>query len=363
MIAGMDRAARILISAGFIAGLVLLLINDFVLKQAYPGVVTGKLSDFAGLFIFPMFFAAFWPRRSREICLATALAFVWWKSPWSQPAIDGWNALPLWDVARVVDWADLVALAVLPFSYLYLRALRRARTLDKRSRRLSAALAVAAGFAFVATSQMPDRYSYEGVSGAQFSVASEGRTFEEALDATGLWHRGSGASISIEMEGRCAEATFDHVDRVADESFQIELTSFEDSCGEGRGADRERLAFESQVVARLRGDVAPLEASPPGRGRTQSHSGADATFVLLNAVGEIRAALDKLDLEHRGSGSNLALRMHGCGFEFSLEPVSESESRVSLLQSRDGCAKGAPANVMLTAFRFEIVERIGTVVE
>lgn len=29
----------------------------------------------------------------------------------------GWNASPLWDVARVIDWTDLVALAVLPISY------------------------------------------------------------------------------------------------------------------------------------------------------------------------------------------------------------------------------------------------------
>ena len=31
--------------------------NDHVLKHACPGVVTGKLSDFAGLFFFPLFLA------------------------------------------------------------------------------------------------------------------------------------------------------------------------------------------------------------------------------------------------------------------------------------------------------------------
>ena len=29
--------------------------NDHVLKQHFPGLITGKLSDFAGLFFFPLF--------------------------------------------------------------------------------------------------------------------------------------------------------------------------------------------------------------------------------------------------------------------------------------------------------------------
>ena len=35
----------------------LLLINDHVLKYHYPGWITGKLSDFVGLFVAPLFFA------------------------------------------------------------------------------------------------------------------------------------------------------------------------------------------------------------------------------------------------------------------------------------------------------------------
>lgn len=37
-----------------------LLVNDHVLKAAWPGVVTGKLSDFAGLLFFPLFLQAVW---------------------------------------------------------------------------------------------------------------------------------------------------------------------------------------------------------------------------------------------------------------------------------------------------------------
>jgi len=41
------------------------------------------------------------------------LLFVFWKSTYSQSAIDGWNSLPFFDIARTVDYGDLWALLVL----------------------------------------------------------------------------------------------------------------------------------------------------------------------------------------------------------------------------------------------------------
>ena len=41
-----------------LGAIALLVINDHVLKQAAPGVITGKLSDFAGLAFFPLLLAA-----------------------------------------------------------------------------------------------------------------------------------------------------------------------------------------------------------------------------------------------------------------------------------------------------------------
>jgi hypothetical protein len=37
-----------------------LVLNDHLLKAAWPGLVTGKLSDFAGLLFFPLFLQAAW---------------------------------------------------------------------------------------------------------------------------------------------------------------------------------------------------------------------------------------------------------------------------------------------------------------
>jgi hypothetical protein len=110
---------RVLCSPGFLAALLLLLLNDCALKQLFPGVLTGKLSDFAGLFVFPMFWAAFAPRRRTFAYASTALCFIFWKSSYSQPIIDCWNALPFFNIRRTVDPTDLLALSVLPLSYRY----------------------------------------------------------------------------------------------------------------------------------------------------------------------------------------------------------------------------------------------------
>ena len=51
-------AARSLSHPLALGAIALLVINDHVLKQAVPGVITGKLSDFAGLAFFPLLLAA-----------------------------------------------------------------------------------------------------------------------------------------------------------------------------------------------------------------------------------------------------------------------------------------------------------------
>lgn len=51
-------ASRTLAHPIVLGAIALLVINDHVLKAAYPGFVTGKLSDFAGLVFFPVLLAA-----------------------------------------------------------------------------------------------------------------------------------------------------------------------------------------------------------------------------------------------------------------------------------------------------------------
>ncbi len=76
---------------------------------------------------------------------ATAVLFVFWKTPLSQSWLDVWNSWGLWPLSRVEDAGDLWALCVLPLSWLYAG---RARAINLPTP-LPLAVAV---FAFAATS-------------------------------------------------------------------------------------------------------------------------------------------------------------------------------------------------------------------
>lgn len=110
----------------------LLLLNDHVLKAAAPSWVTGKLSDFAGLFFFPFLLAAAASgpvealRRGRGPGLPPRLAglscfgvtALWFAGMKTMPAVNEWTrTLAGWAAGRpaliVLDPTDLAALVVL----------------------------------------------------------------------------------------------------------------------------------------------------------------------------------------------------------------------------------------------------------
>ncbi len=108
--------ANRLLDPVFLFALGLLLLNDHVLKSAYHNVWTGKLSDFAGLYALAWVGMSMVPSLHKGISWMIAIAFVFWKSPWSAPLIDFWNSSGLLPVSRIEDWSDLIALIVLPLA-------------------------------------------------------------------------------------------------------------------------------------------------------------------------------------------------------------------------------------------------------
>src|SRR4029079_2706594 len=80
----------LLASPGVLFGLSLLLLNDFFLKRYAHSALSGKLSDFAGLFVFPLFCVTFLPRFRTPIYVLVAALFVVWKSSYSQQLIEIW---------------------------------------------------------------------------------------------------------------------------------------------------------------------------------------------------------------------------------------------------------------------------------
>jgi tetratricopeptide (TPR) repeat protein len=157
----------------YLGTVAILVVNDHVLKQAFPGVVTGKLSDFAGLFAFAVFFSVAIRRHVPAIHVAIAVAFAAWKSPLSDPAIEAWNATMPFRIARAVDYSDLLGLSVLPLSLAYLR--RRWWSIAPGAAR-AAAVAMISLVAFTATSTWPT-FTYTNM-GRDLARAGQ---YEEAI--------------------------------------------------------------------------------------------------------------------------------------------------------------------------------------
>lgn len=105
----------------FLFCIAVLFLNDHVFKYAYANWLTGKLSDIAGIIIFPLLLVFVFPKLKYLSLLLSVLFFVYWKSPVSQPAIDLYNELAPIEITRVVDYTDLYVLALLPLPWLLMR--------------------------------------------------------------------------------------------------------------------------------------------------------------------------------------------------------------------------------------------------
>jgi hypothetical protein len=212
-----------LLHPAFIAALVLLVVNDHVLKAQFGNALTGKLSDFAGLFALAYFLSAMAGRGARAIHAAVALAFVVWKSPWSQPLIDAWNSLALMQVGRVVDATDAMALAILPLSLWALSAAAmgaKQRTAPTWQRLGVATIALVA---FTATSRVSMREVH-----ADYLSPVPAPALVTTIVAGG--HEASGAAdeLSLPFENAgCISVWADFRVRAAGDMTMLSLRSFQ----------------------------------------------------------------------------------------------------------------------------------------
>ena len=139
---------KILTSFWFITGLTILLLNDLILKAVYGNWITGKLSDFAGLFVFSIFWSTFLPKYKKAIFWLTSLFFIFWKSAYSQSFIDFLNGFSIIQIHRVIDYSDYISLLILPVAY-YVETQKEKAFLFKMNPAISIVLS---SFAFMATS-------------------------------------------------------------------------------------------------------------------------------------------------------------------------------------------------------------------
>ena len=96
---------------------IILLVNDHILKYNYPGLLTGKASDFAGIFLLVLVLRSIFNKNTLFVSIAAAMFFIWWKSPLSQSAIDFVNSVSPLTIHRTIDYTDLFALIMLPLAH------------------------------------------------------------------------------------------------------------------------------------------------------------------------------------------------------------------------------------------------------
>ena len=131
-------SVRALASPVAVVSLVLLVLNDHLLKQVWPGVVTGKLSDVAGLVVAPLLLtvglAAVGLRQPCTwACALTAAGFTAVKVSTAAAAmVSGWWSLTGFPTVMRADPTDLLAIPAVPVAWLVHRRVRRQRPVDWR---------------------------------------------------------------------------------------------------------------------------------------------------------------------------------------------------------------------------------------
>lgn len=165
----MFRPARALLHPLFVAAVLALAVNDWILKGAFgPSLVTGKLSDFAGLLVAQVVLATLFRVRTRRGFVATSLvlgfAFAAIKtSPFASLLYE--RALAFVHATNVVDPTDLVALVVLPLGVrVFLGAMEGAAP-PRGERRVLETIALLGALPFCIATSAPDHVCAEGSVG------------------------------------------------------------------------------------------------------------------------------------------------------------------------------------------------------
>lgn len=256
----MKRNLNILTSPASLLGLALLLLNDSILKRSFHNGLTGKLSDFAGLFIFPLFRAALFPRLRGAFCVLTAPLFIVWKTGLSRPLIGALSSGAHLRLPRTVDSTDLSALLALPASYVCGQR-RPAILLPRFTPYVIAAVAV---FAFTAT--RPVSYGIEYNQTYFFDVPRQesfDRINRQNLAGFEIGHPPACCpndpavdTFNVRLKNFCGEYGVDVEVKVSEEGkgeSSITLLHINYDCPKGAD-DRQRLLedFEAEILPRLK---------------------------------------------------------------------------------------------------------------
>ena len=164
------KQKNLILNPIFITALALLILNDLIFKWTFSSHFTGKLSDFTGLLIFPIFIAFLFPKTKKSICLIIGILFMFWKSSLASPFIDAFNSIVFFEINRTIDYSDYMAILVLPFSHVIINygQFRKRNFKKERFPQSKGAILLISCFAFMATTisrtEMPEGTIYLGKS-------------------------------------------------------------------------------------------------------------------------------------------------------------------------------------------------------
>lgn len=212
----------LLVSPALALSVALLVVNDHVLKDRWPGVVTGKLSDIAGVAMMAIVLAAL-SGRPRLSVVTTAVAFALLKTV---PAVASTAAPMLGGVTRT-DPTDLLALIALVPVWRWLAAASPIGAPDAPRFILPLKIASLCGVvvATSATSCTTDEvYRVDAVDGMVIASTDDGifrsldggRTWQPAEDAPSEVTAGDIQQSACLADGSCFEITDSSVVRTSD---------------------------------------------------------------------------------------------------------------------------------------------------
>jgi len=112
-----QRNKDLIQSPVFIIGILMLFVNDQILKFQFPGFLTGKLSDVLGIITFPLLLTFIFPKLKENSVYLAFIIFAFWKIEYSQPLIDFYNQYTFIQTSRIIDYSDLLVFVFLPIPY------------------------------------------------------------------------------------------------------------------------------------------------------------------------------------------------------------------------------------------------------